>query len=59
VTVALQGLINELPADSAVRDSLIAANENLCQGELQLLKAMEQSEEVMEFVRALEQFAAT
>lgn len=57
VTVGLQALINELPADSSVRDRLIAANENLAQGECELLKAMERSEEVMEFVHALEHFA--
>jgi hypothetical protein len=53
----LQALINELNEQASIRDRLIVANEFLAQGEFELLKAMERSEEVMEFVHALENFA--
>jgi len=58
VTVGLQALINELPPSSAIRDRLIAANENLAQGEFEILAAMQVSEEILEFVPALKEFAS-
>lgn len=54
--VGMQALVNELPESSAVRDWLVAANENLCQGEFELIKAMEAAENVIEFTQALEPF---